>query len=614
MRLFRPVRAQMALVVLSSCLFAGFNVTAPKFLGDATDVVVDGFISGTLNQGKLVDILGIAALMYLGASLFNWVQGFVAARAVGSVCHELRSAVQQKIERTPTHAGAARETAGQATGTLAGPVADPLSRATHDVDTVSQALGTILTQLITSVLMLLGALGLMLAISLPLAAIVLVSVPLSAYLAVLIGRASHGHFQRQGALVGELYVDVAETVRGQEVIRSLGWEARAQARFEETNQRLTEASGRSQFLSGLIAPLLAFVGNLNYVAVAVVGALQVAGGAMSIGGIQAFLQFTRLFSQPVGQIGGMAATIHACGASAARIFELLDSEEELNLPMALTIAAAGGAPCASSGAPGEIRFDKVDFSYGARKVVKDFSLTVPAGKTVAIVGGTGAGKTSVVNLLLRFLDPESGSITLGGVDISTLGRDAVRGTMALVLQDAWLFSGTIRDNIAYGREGATHQDVVAAAEASHVDHFIRSLPDGYDTMVDAAVDSLSQGQRQLLAIARAHVADREILVHDEASSSVDSRTELQIRRAMQDLRKARTAIVVAHRLSTIADADLIVVMDNGRIVEQGMHSELIQRGGAYSRLHAAQSAQGHDAGPTGAADRSALSSRITSQP
>jgi ATP-binding cassette subfamily B protein len=482
--------------------------------------------------------------------------------------YSLRASVEAKLHRLPSTYFQEKSRG------------DVLSRVTNDIDNISQALSQVLTQLIMSVLMLSGALAMMLWISPLLAVIALISVPVSTLVTVLAARKSQAHFARQWAETGELNAHVEEFITGHEVIKAFGHQDQAAAVFRESNDRLARASARAQYSSGLVQPLMILIANLNYIAVAVVGAAQAAQGAMTIGGIQAFIQFSRLFTQPVSQIGGMLNVIQSCAASARRVFELLDTEE---IPAEPEEASHRGGP------GGRIIFHDVSFGYmHDAPVIRGLSLVVEPGRTVAIVGHTGAGKTTIVNLLMRFYEPDAGRITIGGTDIADIPRDALRARFGVVLQDAWLFAGTIRENIEYGRPGATDAEIIAAAEASHLDHFVRSLPAGYDTILDNGGDPLSQGQRQLIAIARAQLADRSVLILDEATSSVDSRTEILIRNAMQRLRQGKTSFVIAHRLSTVRDADLILVMDQGRIAEQGTHQSLLAANGRYSLLYKAQ--------------------------
>lgn len=573
--LLHPFRWAMAGAIAATCLFSGLNVAAPKYLGDATDIVVEGVMAGTLDSRALGSVLGAVSLMYVGASLFNWIQGSLTASSVQGVMYRLRAAVEDKLNRLPSTYFQEKSRG------------DVLSRATNDIDNIAQALSQALTQLIMSVLMLCGALAMMLWISPLLACIALLSVPLSTVITVLVARRSQSHFSRQWTETGELNAHVEEFITGHEVIKAFGYQEQAAAVFAASNDRLARAATKAQYSSGLVQPLMILVANLNYIAVAVVGALQVTAGAMTIGGIQAFIQFSRLFTQPVGQIGGLLSVIQSCMASAGRVFDLLDAVE---LPSERREKQSTTEPA------GRIVFDNVTFGYRERvHAVRGLSFAVEPGQTVAIVGHTGAGKTTVVNLLMRFYELGSGRITMGGTDIAAMPRDLLRSAFGVVLQDAWLFAGTIRENIAYGRLGATEHQVVAAAESTHVDHFVRALPAGYDTMLHNGGDPLSQGQRQLITIARAQLAGRSVLILDEATSSVDSRTEVLIRQAMQRLRRGKTSFVIAHRLSTVRDADLILVMDHGRIAEQGTHHSLLAANSYYARLYAAQFA-GHPNG------------------
>jgi ATP-binding cassette subfamily B multidrug efflux pump len=564
----RPFRRLMLGAVGATCAFAGLNVAAPKYLGDATDVVVDGVVQGALDQGRLGLLLAGVALMYVFASLFNWIQGVLTARSVQGLMYGLRAAVEDKLHRLPS------------TYFRENSRGDVLSRATNDIDNIAQAMNQLLTQLIMSFLMLCGSLAMMLWISPLLAAIAVATVPLSTLITVFVARRSQAHFARQWTETGELNAHVEEFVSGHEVIKAFGYQAQAAGTFARSNDRLARAATKAQYSAGVVQPLMVLISNLNYIAVAVVGALQVIAGAMTIGGIQAFIQFSRLFTQPVGQIGGMLNLIQSCVASAARVFALLDTEEDPPEPAAEANAAPPG---------GRIAFEDVTFGYpDSAPAVHNLSFAVEPGQTVAVVGHTGAGKTTVVNLLMRFYEPDSGRITMGGTDIAAVSRDRLREQFGVVLQDAWLFAGTIRENIAYGRPGATEGCIIAAAETSYVDRFVRALPCGYDTVLENGGEPLSQGQRQLLTIARAQLAGRAVLILDEATSSVDSRTELLIRQAMQRLRQGRTSFVIAHRLSTIRNADLILVMDHGRIVEQGTHQSLLAANSYYARLHNAQ--------------------------
>ncbi|MGO4235966.1 ABC transporter ATP-binding protein [Pseudarthrobacter sp. YAF2] len=565
--LLRPFRLHVLGAIGATCAFAGLNVAAPKYLGDATDLVVDGVVQGSLDQ-RLGTLLAGVAGMYVLASLFNWFQGALAARAVQGLMFRLRASVEDKLHRLPSTYFRVRSRG------------DVLSRATNDIDNIAQALNQVLTQLIVSVLMLCGSLAMMLWISPLLAAIAVATVPVSTWITVLVARRSQEHFASQWKETGELNAHVEEFVSGHEVVKAFGWQDQAAEVFGQSNARLARASRKAQFSAGVVQPLMVLMANLNYIAVAVVGALQIIAGSMTIGGVQAFIQFSRLFTQPVGQIGGLLSVMQSCAASAARVFALLDAGED-------PLEPAG--PATAGPVAGRIIFDDVTYRYpGSVPAVRSLTFTVEPGQAVAIVGHTGAGKSTVVNLLMRFLEPSSGRISIGGRDTASVPRDLLRAQFGVVPQDAWLFAGTIRENIAYGLPGATDAAIVAAAEATHADRFIRSLPHGYGTVLENGGEPLSQGQRQLITIARAQLAGRSVLVLDEATSSVDSRTELLIRQAMQQLRGGRTSFIIAHRLSTVRNADLILVMDHGRIVEQGTHRSLLAANSYYATLYNAQ--------------------------
>ncbi|NYD79776.1 ABC transporter ATP-binding protein [Arthrobacter cupressi] len=571
LKMLDPSGAAMTGALMCIAVFVVLNVSAPKILGDATDVVAEAVLGGSFNAVRFTSLLVPVTAMYLVASLLSWAQGRLTAAAVQGLAYRLREAVEDKLHRVPVayYDGRSR--------------GDVLSRASNDLDNVAQLLNQLLGQLITSLLMVFASLCMMLLISPLLALVALLSVPVSALLSYAVSGRAQGYFARQWAATGDVNSLVEETASGHETIKLFGARALMADRFATHNRSLYTASAQAQFLSGLVPPLMAFVANISYVLVALVGGLQFLAGAMTIGGIQAFIQFNRLFSQPLGQIGGMVQALQSCSASAARIFELLDAAELSAEPASVPDAAS------VNGRRGAVAFEHVSFRYRPdTPVLEDLSFRVDPGQTVAIVGHTGAGKTTVVNLLMRFHEPDAGLITVDGVDIAQLPRDTLRQHFGVVLQEPWIFTGTIRENIAYGDPSASDADIVSAAEASHVDHFVRSLPDGYATMLSNGGEPLSQGQRQLLSIARARLSGRPVLVLDEATSWVDTRTEVLIRHAMHRLRSNRTSFVIAHRLSTIRDADLILVMDHGRIVEHGTHQTLLALGGHYARLHEAQ--------------------------
>ena len=597
-------RAGLVVVILFAVISVGLSVIGPKLLGNATNLIFEGVISGqlpagmtqqqvieqlraagddqradflsgmTLHPGSGVDfsalqlVLGMVLVLYVLASVFSWLQSYILNGIVQRVVYRLREEVEEKVNRLPL-----RYLDGMPRGEL-------LSRVTNDVDNVGQSLQQTLSQVITSLLTVVGVLTMMFIISPLLAVIALVTIPLTILITVLVARRSQKLFVQQWKTTGVLNARVEETFSGHSIVKVFGHQKEVESDFLAENEELYRNSFGAQFLSGVIMPAMMFIGNLVYVAIAVVGGLQVAAGLLSIGDVQAFIQYSRQFTQPLSQLGSMANLLQSGVASAERVFELLDEEEQTP-----DDDPAETAPDEAS----RLEFEDVSFRYVADKPLIDgLTLAARPGSTVAIVGPTGAGKTTLVNLIMRFYDVDSGSITLDGVDTRHMTRDDLRARTGMVLQDTWLFSGTIRENIAYGRPEASEEEIVAAATAAYVDRFVHALPEGYDTLLDDEATSLSVGERQLITIARAFLADPRILILDEATSSVDTRTELLIQRAMSRLREDRTAFVIAHRLSTIRDADLILVMENGAIVEQGSHTELLAVKGAYWRLYNAQ--------------------------
>ena len=600
----RPERAWLLLVLALGVVSVSFSVIGPRLLGEGTNLIFAGVVSRDLpagvgkeqliaqlraagdNQkadmlspmaltpGQGIDFVALgsvlmwALLLYVLASAFMWVQAYVLNGVVQRTVYRLRERIEGKIHRLPL-----RYFDSIQRGEL-------LSRVTNDVDNVSQSLQQTISQAVTSVLTVVGVLVMMLILSPTLALIALVTIPLTLGITALIAKRSQKLFVAQWKNTGELNGQIEETYTGHALVKVFGRQREVEERFRAKNAELYQASFGAQFISGLIMPAMNFIGNLVYVGIAVVGGLQVASGAMQLGDVQAFIQYSRQFTMPLAQLGSMANLLQSGVASAERVFSLLDEEEELTDP---------DAPLRPESVRGRLEFEDVSFAYSADKpLISSLSLVAEPGQTVAIVGPTGAGKTTLVNLMMRFYELDGGRITLDGVDIALMPRRELRARMGMVLQDTWLFGGTIRDNIAYGRPGASSEEILEAAEATYVDRFVRSLPDGYDTVLTDEGANVSAGEKQLLTIARAFLARPSVLILDEATSSVDTRTEVLVQKAMSALRSDRTSFVIAHRLSTIRDADLILVMESGQIVEQGTHASLLAAGGAYSRLYEAQ--------------------------
>ena len=599
-----PHRLVLILVVALSLASVTLSVIGPMLIGRATDVIFSGVVSEHLAAGqsqqqavaaerraghghlaamfsrmRLVPGAGIdfgalevilleTVALYLASAVFLWGQGYLLNDVVQTVVRRLRSDVEEKIHRLPL-----RYFDRQTRGEL-------LSRVTNDIGNISQSLQQSLSQLLTSMLTLLGVVSMMIVVSPLLALIALVTIPLALLLTRVISKRSQRHFIAQWTRTGELNSQIEEAFTGHELIKVFGRHREVTRRFEAKNEQLLEAGFAAQFISGLIMPSVMFIGSVNYVLVAVIGGLRVATGGMTLGAVQAFIQYSRAFNRPLTQVASMAGTMQSGVASAERVFDLLDEQELRHEPETRALAAA---------VQGRVEFQHVSFRYDPDKpLIDDLSLLAEPGHTVAIVGPTGAGKTTLVNLILRFYELDQGRITLDGVDIATMRRDELRSRIGMVLQDAWLFNGTLRDNIRYGRPDATDEEVLEAARATSVDRFVRGLPDGYDTVINEESSNISAGQRQLITIARAFLTRPALLILDEATSSVDTRTETLVQHAMAALRSNRTSFVIAHRLSTIRDADLILVMHDGRIVEQGTHEALLARQGAYCTLYNAQ--------------------------
>jgi len=607
----RPEATKIAGVIGLAIVGVILTVSGPKIMAGATDQLFNGLIGKMLGQylpagttqaqaetilraqgqGQVADMLSgmhvtvgvgvdfgavgqILILLigiYLVSSAFQWLSYYIMAGVSQRTVYRLRQEVDRKLGRLPLKYFDSH------------PHGDILSRVTNDIDNIANTLQQSLMQIITAVFTIIGVLFMMLTISPLLAVISVLVLPIAMVVTVLIARQSQHQFAAQWERTGTLTGHVEESHTGHNLVKVFGHREDAIRRFDQENERLYQASFRAQFISGIIQPTMNFVSNLNYVAIAVIGGIQVASGQITLGDVQAFIQYSRQFTMPITQVASIMNVLQSTVASAERVFELLDETEE---------SPDVEAPSVLAHALGRVGLENVSFRYQPEvPLIDELNEVVEPGETVAIVGPTGAGKTTLVNLLMRFYEIDGGRITVDGIDTRALTRDNLRQTFGMVLQDTWLFGGTIRENIAYGREGASEDQIVAAAKAAHVDHFVRALPHGYDTPIDDDASSLSQGERQLLTIARAFLADPEILILDEATSSVDTRTEVLVQKAMTGLMKGRTAFVIAHRLSTIRYADVILVMNHGRIVEQGSHDELLAKRGFYFDLYNSQFAE-----------------------
>ena len=560
-------------VIVFAVLSTIFNIAGPKVLAKATTALATGWVAklrgtGSIDFGYIGKILLILLVMYLVSAAFSFCQSWIMSGLSQKMCYDFRRQISEKINRLPL-AYFEKRTVGEV-----------LSRITNDVDTLGQSLNQSITQLITSITTMIGVLIMMLTISPTMTLIAILILPVSMALVLLVVRFSQKYFRAQQKVLGSVNGQVEEVYSGHNVVKAFNREDAVLNDFDEANNRLFESAWKSQFLSGLMQPIMTFVGNLGYVAVAVSGSIFAARGIITIGDIQAFIQYVRNFTQPINQIANISNVLQQTAAAAERVFAFLEEEEEPADPQ---------SPLSPELIQGEVDFAHVHFGYNPEKtIIHDFSAIIRPGQKVAIVGPTGAGKTTMVKLLMRFYDVTDGAILLDGYDVRQFARNDLRDSFGMVLQDTWLYNGTIRENIRYGRLSATDDEVLAAAKAAQVDHFVRTLPDGYDTVLNEEATNISQGQKQLLTIARTIISEPRILIFDEATSSVDTRTELAIQKAMDHLMEGRTSFIIAHRLSTIRDADLILVMKDGDIVETGTHTELLAKRGFYAELYQSQ--------------------------
>lgn len=569
----KPRRNKLISVFFAAIMSTIFMIVGPKIMGNAITELFEGAYGkfqgipgAAINFDKIGQILLLLAGLYALSSLFNYVQQYIMSSVAQDTVYDLREDVNKKLEKLPLKYFEGR------------PNGETLSRMTNDIDTIGSTLQQSLTQFITSIVTIVGIIIMMLSISPLLTLISIISLPLSIFAIRPILKRSQKHFADQQRKLGQLNGHIEEIYTGHQVVKAFGYEKKASAQFTEVNEELYKAGSKAQFISGIIMPVMFFIGNLSYVIISVVGGILVTQRSISIGDIQAFITYSKQFTQPITQTANIANIIQSTVAAAERVFELLDEEEEMKEQTTVNIKRANGA----------VSFEHVDFGYGEEMLIEDMNIDVLPGQTVAIVGPTGAGKTTMINLLMRFYELNGGKITIDGLDTRNMSRNDLRKNFGMVLQDTWLFNGTIKENIAYGKNGATDEEIFAAARTAHADHFIRTLPDGYETILNEEASNISQGQKQLLTIARAVLADPPIMILDEATSSVDTRTEVFIQKAMNRLMEGRTSFVIAHRLSTIKDADLILVMDQGKVIEKGTHSDLLKENGFYAELYNSQ--------------------------
>lgn len=569
----KPRRNRLISVFLAAIMSTIFMIVGPKIMGNAITELFEGAYGkfqgipgAAINFDKIGQILLLLAGLYALSSLFSYVQQYIMSSVAQDTVYDLREDVNKKLEKLPLKYFEGR------------PNGETLSRMTNDIDTIGSTLQQSLTQFITSIVTIVGIIIMMLSISPLLTLISIISLPLSIFAIRPILKRSQKHFADQQRKLGQLNGHIEEIYTGHQVVKAFGYEKKASAQFTEVNEELYKAGSKAQFISGIIMPVMFFIGNLSYVLISVVGGILVTQRSISIGDIQAFITYSKQFTQPITQTANIANIIQSTVAAAERVFELLDEEEEMKEQTTVNIKRANGA----------VSFEHVDFGYGEEMLIEDMNIDVLPGQTVAIVGPTGAGKTTMINLLMRFYELNGGKITIDGLDTRNMSRNDLRKNFGMVLQDTWLFNGTIKENIAYGKNGATDEEIFAAARTAHADHFIRTLPDGYETILNEEASNISQGQKQLLTIARAVLADPPIMILDEATSSVDTRTEVFIQNAMNRLMEGRTSFVIAHRLSTIKDADLILVMEQGKVIEKGTHSDLLRENGFYAELYNSQ--------------------------